>query len=115
MRRKFLQGVFLAVLMAMTAWSLTSPVQAVTQKSIIMYSASYCPFCTGMRNDFKEAGLAFSEYFIDQDDSKKQELVKRLRAAGESESLGVPVIFVGDAVFRGRQPVEDIRAVAFGE
>ncbi len=63
-------------------------------KKVVMYSASWCGYCTKARNHFKDEGIRFTEYDIEKTAKGKSDY-KRLNAKG------VPVILVGNKRMNG--------------
>ncbi|MDQ8022508.1 MAG: DUF805 domain-containing protein [Moraxellaceae bacterium] len=65
----------------------------VSKDKLVMYSLSTCPYCAEKRQQFRAAGVRFTEYFIDTDERASQEFTDRLRAHGvPSGSIGLPTI-----------------------
>lgn len=65
-----------------------------TGPEVVMYSASWCPYCKKARNYFKAKGIAFTEYDIEKDAGAKS----RYERMG---ATGVPVILVGKKRMNG--------------
>ncbi len=59
-------------------------------KTIIVYSAGYCPYCDKAKMLLKNKKLPFDEIHVDQDENLKNEMMKR------SGRKTVPQIFIGD-------------------
>ena len=60
----------------------------VQQKKIVMYTTSWCPYCKKARAYFKDKGLAFTEYNVENRPSKNKEF----KALG---GTGYPLILIG--------------------
>lgn len=57
-------------------------------KKIVMYATSWCPYCQKARDYFIKNGLKFTEYDVEQDESKMRKF-KRLGGSG------YPLIMIG--------------------
>lgn len=62
---------------------------------IIIYSASYCPYCRAAKALFQAKGLSFQEINVEGDEQKREWLVK---VTGQST---VPQIFIDDKPYGG--------------
>ncbi|MDQ7004210.1 MAG: glutaredoxin 3 [Ghiorsea sp.] len=58
---------------------------------IEIYSGDYCPYCVRAKSLFKQRGLDFIEYNVQQDPDKRAEMMKRSQG-GRS----IPQIFIND-------------------
>jgi len=59
---------------------------------LIMYSLTTCGFCKQKVKELKEENIVFTEYFIDTDSNKMQELNEKLTRAGfKPKSYGTPI------------------------
>ena len=58
------------------------------QKKIVMYTTSWCPYCKKARAYFKDNGLTFTEYNVENSPSKNKEF----KALG---GTGYPLILIG--------------------
>lgn len=56
---------------------------------VVMYSTSWCPNCTKARNYFKQKGIPFTEYDV-------EELPNRMREFKRLGGTGYPLILIGD-------------------
>jgi len=62
---------------------------------IIMYSQTTCGYCKLKVKQLKQENIAFTEYFIDVDSKRKEELFDKLEKAGyPSRSFGTPTFDV---------------------
>src|SRR5690606_7279372 len=61
---------------------------------LVMYGASWCPYCNNAREFFQDTGIAFTELDVEQDPKAKAryQLIK---------SSGYPLIYVGAKRFEG--------------
>lgn len=64
-------------------------------KKIELYTWSYCPFCTNAKNLLNSKGYEYEEHLIDNDDAKRQELIK---STGQDT---VPYIFIDGKLIGG--------------
>ncbi len=58
---------------------------------IEIYSTGICPYCTAAKSLLKQRGLEFSEIRIDQDATKRDEMMTR-----SNQQRSVPQIFIND-------------------
>jgi mycoredoxin len=94
--KKFLLIVF-AIFLVTKAISWMSPKKAVasiTQSGVVLYSATWCGYCTKARELLKREDIPFTEYDMETNDHGK----KMYRALGGG---GVPVLEIGKKVIRG--------------
>lgn len=62
---------------------------------IVMYSLTTCGYCKLMRRELKSKNIPFIEYFIDEEPTRKKELVGKLQSAGmSSRYIGTPTLEV---------------------
>ena len=64
-------------------------------KNITIYSTPTCHFCHMAKDFFTAHNVAFTDYDVQADLAKRQEMVQK------SGQMGVPVIFVGDEMIIG--------------
>lgn len=57
---------------------------------VLIYTKSYCPFCTRAKALFDNLGVAYEEIDLEQEEDRKEEMVKK--AGGRTT---VPQIFIG--------------------
>lgn len=57
-------------------------------KNVTIYSTPTCHFCHAAKEFFKEHDIAFTDYNVSEDSSKRDEMIQK------SGQMGVPVIFV---------------------
>ena len=89
--------------------SFTLP-ETAPQGRVVMYSLSSCTVCAVMRFNLEDAHIAYTEYFIDKDPARKAELDQRLQKYKIANAkVGTPVLFIGDVLYIGRTPIEDIQ------
>ena len=62
---------------------------------LIMYSLTTCGFCKRKAKELRQENIAFTEYFIDKDKSKMDELNAKLKKAGfKARGYGTPLFDV---------------------
>ena len=61
-----------------------------------IYSGAYCPYCDRAKALLTRKGVPFTEYKVDEDDSKREEMLGR--ANGRRTT---PQIFINDAHIGG--------------
>ncbi len=64
-------------------------------KNVTIYSTPTCHFCHMAKEFFKEKNIAYTEYDVASDLSKRKEMVEK------SGQMGVPVIIIGDEIIVG--------------
>ena len=64
-------------------------------KTVTIYSTPTCHFCHMAKDFLTEQGIAFTDFDVAQDLTKRQEMVQK------SGQMGVPVIFVGSEMIIG--------------
>ncbi len=64
-------------------------------QNVTIYSTPSCHFCHMAKDFFKEKNIAFTDYDVAADTTKRAEMVEK------SGQMGVPVIFVGDDMVIG--------------
>jgi glutaredoxin-like YruB-family protein len=74
--------------------------------TIKIYSTSSCPWCTVAKNYFRERGVKFTDYGVDRDPAKYEEMVRK------SHQMGVPVIDMGGKILVGFNKAEIERQLA---
>jgi glutaredoxin 3 len=56
-----------------------------------IYSGDYCPYCTRAKQLLKQRGLAFTEYNVQKEPHRRQEMAERAPGART-----IPQIFIND-------------------
>ena len=72
------------------------------QAPVLMYTTSWCPYCTRARRLFESKGVPFTEIDVDEVEGARAEMRRR------SGRTSVPQIFVGDRHLGG---FDDTRAL----
>jgi glutaredoxin 3 len=58
--------------------------------NIIIYSTTYCPYCVRAKDLLNRKGANFTEVFVDNDESKREEMIAK------SKRMTVPQIFINE-------------------
>lgn len=58
--------------------------------NIVIYSTHSCPYCVKAKALFDSKGLSYTEYYIDEDESLRQEMMEK------SQRRTVPQIFIDE-------------------
>ncbi len=69
--------------------------QESTQKEVIIYTTSTCPYCEAAKNFFNQHGIVYTDYNVQEDHDKAREMVQI------SGQMGVPVIVIDGEVIIG--------------
>lgn len=88
------------------------PVAAVAgaHDEVIMYSLTTCGYCKQKGRELTSAGIAFTEYFIDRDAARRDELNRKLEQSGlPPRGYGVPILDVHGAMLPNNPSLETIR------
>lgn len=64
-------------------------------KNITIYSTPTCVYCNMAKNFFTENKMAFTEYDVATDFTKRKEMIEK------TGQMGVPVILIGEDVVIG--------------
>lgn len=75
---------------------------------IVMYSLTTCGYCAELRRTFEANHVPFHEYFIDTDQSRREELFSKLEFIGFKGGVGTPTLEVNGRMMPNNPPVEDI-------
>lgn len=79
-----------------------------SKASIVMYSLTTCSYCAQLRHTFEANNVPFTEYFVDTDPPKQEELFRKLQAAGHRGGVGTPTLEVNGRMMPNNPPLEDI-------
>jgi len=78
---------------------------------IVMYSLTTCGYCTQKREELKRERVHFTEYFIDKDRAKNDEMRKKLSAVGDNRNyITVPVFDVYGYMMVGNPSMQVIQS-----
>jgi len=64
-------------------------------KNVTIYSTPTCHFCHAAKEFFKEHNIAFTDYNVSEDATKRDEMIQK------SGQMGVPVIFIDSDMVTG--------------
>lgn len=68
---------------------------AEAHNELIMYSLTTCGYCKQKARELRQENIVFTEYFIDKDKDRRDELNSKLRNAGfEPKRYGTPIFDV---------------------
>lgn len=77
---------------------------------VLMYSLTTCGYCDQKRQDLARARIPFTEYFIDKDPARQDELTRKLQRAGiPAQRIGTPTFDVHGYMLVNNPPMEKIR------
>lgn len=80
------------------------------QPSVIMYSLTTCGFCNQKRAQLRAEGIPFVEYFLDRDQDRFQELIRKLEASGmKPGGIGTPSFEVNGTLLLNNPSLDTIR------
>ena len=72
----------------------------ISKPKVVIYSTPSCPICKRAKEYFSQKGIAFEEIDVSADRKAAAEMIKK------SRQMGVPVIFVGDSMLIGYNPLK---------
>lgn len=79
---------------------------------VIMYSLTTCGYCKQKVRQLKQENIAFTEYFIDTNPQRRQELYSKLdRAAYPSRNIGTPTFDVHGTLLTNNPSMAAIKQV----
>lgn len=79
---------------------------------LIMYSLTTCGYCKQKVKQLKQENIAFTEYFIDVDSKRKEELFAKLAKSGyQSRSIGTPTFDVHGTMLPNNPDMSVIKSV----
>jgi len=77
---------------------------------VIMYSLTTCGYCKTKAKSLEEAGIKFTEYYIDEDAARFDELDEKLQRAGLSaRDYGAPILDVRGTILPNNPSMGTIR------
>jgi glutaredoxin len=76
--------------------------------SIVMYSLTTCGYCNQKRAELRARGIPFVEYFVDNDEARRNELFEKLRAVGHTGGVGTPTFEVNGKMLPNNPSIETI-------
>ena len=76
---------------------------------IVMYSLTTCGYCTELRHVFEANKVPFTEYFIDTDQARQDEMFAKLQASGlRGGGVGTPTLEVNGMMMPNNPPIDQI-------
>ncbi len=82
---------------------------------LIMYSLSTCGYCTQKAEQLRSERIKFTEYFIDKDQKRREELHAKLDKAGfEPRSYGTPIFDVHGVMIPNNPEISTINKYLHG-
>jgi glutaredoxin len=105
--------IFVAII-ALGAWHWTNQkapgFTGQAHERVMMYSLTTCGYCDQKRRELTQARIPFTEYFIDKDRSRQDELTAKLQNAGFSaQRIGTPTFDVHGYMLPNNPSMERIR------
>ncbi len=73
---------------------------------LVVYSATWCPACTRMREDLNKTGVSFQELFVDKDKAADNMLAARSRIAGRK--ISYPTLEINSKVLPRNYYAKDL-------
>ena len=75
----------------------------------IMYSLTTCGYCKTKREELHKNNISFTEYFIDKDNARQEELNQKLAKAGfQPRGYGTPIFDVYGVMLPNNPPLKKI-------
>jgi|GEM_PF-2039755 len=79
---------------------------------LIMYSLTTCGYCKQKVTELNQENISFTEYFIDQDSKRREELFTKLAQSGyPSQSIGTPTFDVRGTMLPNNPDMTVIKSV----
>lgn len=76
---------------------------------IIVYLLSYCKFFKSLSDDLNNSGIEFVEYYVDEDEVKRDELTQKLiKNKIPGGSIKMPVVDLGVVILPNRPSLSEI-------
>lgn len=77
---------------------------------VIMYSLTTCGYCKEKAEQLRAEGIRFTEYYIDEDESRRDELNTKLSQAGfPPQGYGTPILDVHGAMLPNNPSLAEIK------
>lgn len=108
--------IFILAMVAYGAWQHYNEPQPVSgtagaHNRVIMYSLTTCGYCKQKARELNAAGIAFTEYFIDKDMARRDELSLKLEQSGlPRRSYGTPIMDVHGTMLPNNPSMEIIKS-----
>jgi glutaredoxin len=85
------------------------PINSQGDSNVIMYSLTTCGYCKKKREELHKNNISFTEYFIDKDKARQEELNQKLAKAGfQPRGYGVPIFDVYGTMLPNNPPLRKI-------
>ena len=85
--------------------------QAVSHGEVIMYSLTTCGYCKQKAVDLRRENIVFTEYFIDTDRYRRDEVNQKLSNAGfKPQRYGVPILDVHGTMLPNNPSMSKIKS-----
>lgn len=80
------------------------------ENRVVMYSLTTCGYCVAKHRELKEASIPFTEYFIDTDLARRDELIEKIRRANlPVRPYGTPILEVNGTLLPDNPSLQEIR------
>ena len=87
----------------------------VSHEKLIMYSLTTCGFCKQKAKELRSSGIPYTEYFIDKNRQKQQELNDKLAKSGyPPKGYGMPIFDAYGRMLPNNPPVSKVISVKNG-
>jgi hypothetical protein len=81
-----------------------------THDQVIMYSLTTCGYCKRKGQELDAAGIGYTEYFIDKDARRRDELTHKLQSAGFApRNWGTPILDVKGVMLPNNPSLDKIK------
>jgi glutaredoxin len=85
------------------------PTYSQGDSNVIMYSLTTCGYCNKKREELHKNNISFTEYFIDKDNARQEELNQKLAKAGfQPRGYGTPIFDVYGVMLPNNPPLNKI-------
>jgi len=93
-----------------TRHSVTTGHHGAPHDQVIMYSLTTCGYCKEKAEQLRAEGIRFTEYYIDEDASRLNELNGKLSQAGfPPQGYGTPILDVHGAMLPNNPSLTEIK------
>ena len=76
---------------------------------VTMYSLTTCAFCAEKRARLTAAGIPFTEYFVDTDETRLREFMKLLESNHVNSGVGTPTLVVNNVLLVNNPSMDTIK------
>ena len=92
------------------AWDRDIGAKLAPGNAVVMYSLITCTHCSATRERLKQAGIPFTEHFVDTEPARTQELIAILQAHNVPPgSIGTPAFTVNGVLLVNNPDIETIK------